>query len=165
MSYNQAFIDGQNLYLSTKANSWTIDLYKLRRYLAEKYLIAKAYYFLGAADPAHQKLYDLIRAANFIPVFRAHSQEMRGKKKGNVDTDIVFTIITKTIGDRTLNKIFLVSGDGDYYLTINYLIAKKRFGKLLVPSRRAMSSLYKSLEPRYISFLDDLGVRAKIELR
>ena len=34
---NQAFIDGQNLYINTKANGWKVDLSKFRRYLKEKY--------------------------------------------------------------------------------------------------------------------------------
>lgn len=47
---NQAFVDGQNLYMNTKENSWTVDLKKFRRYLTEKFQVDKAYYFLGAVD-------------------------------------------------------------------------------------------------------------------
>ena len=34
---NQAFIDGQNLYMNTRASGWTVDLVKFRIYLREKY--------------------------------------------------------------------------------------------------------------------------------
>ena len=47
---NQAFIDGQNLYMNTKASSWTVDLTRFRVYLKERYNVEKAYYFLGAVD-------------------------------------------------------------------------------------------------------------------
>ncbi len=72
---NQAFIDGQNLFLgtSTGPNPWRVDLYKFREYLRRKYNIDKAYYFLGCIDVNHQDLYDLIQDAGFIIVFREHS--------------------------------------------------------------------------------------------
>lgn len=40
---NQAFIDGQNLILSTKLDQkpWKIDLLKFRKYLGEKYDISE----------------------------------------------------------------------------------------------------------------------------
>ena len=33
---NQAFIDGQNLYMNTRASGWTVDLVKFRIYLRGK---------------------------------------------------------------------------------------------------------------------------------
>ena len=47
---NYAFVDGQNLYMNTKANNWNVDLKKFCKYLREKYNVDKAYYFLGAID-------------------------------------------------------------------------------------------------------------------
>jgi len=32
---NQAFIDGQNLYMNTHSNGWDVDLVKFRIYLKE----------------------------------------------------------------------------------------------------------------------------------
>lgn len=96
---NQAFIDGQNLYMNTKAFGWGVDFTRFRVYLHEKYDAEIAYYFLGAVDENQQKLYENIQKAGFILTFREHSQSMIGKKKGNVDTDIVFTVMEK-IADR-----------------------------------------------------------------
>ena len=90
MTTNQAFIDGQNLYRNTK--TWQIDLFRFRRYLREKYGVAKAYYFLGAHEKERSRTYKLIETAGFILVFREHSNSMLGKKKGNVDTDIVLRL-------------------------------------------------------------------------
>ena len=162
---NQAFVDGQNLYMNTKENSWTVDLKKFRRYLTEKFQVDKAYYFLGAVDEQNQSLYELIQTAGFILVFREHSQNMLGKKKGNVDTDIVFTIMSKLIDDQELGQVLLVSGDGDYFKMVDYLIKKQRFCKLLAPNRHSTSSLYNRLEPKYKMFLDDRGVKQKIAYR
>ncbi len=63
------------------------------------------------------------------------------------------------------DKVVLISGDGDYFKMVDYLIDKKRLEKLLAPSYRSMSSLYK----RYIDracyeFLDATGTKKKIAL-
>ena len=60
---NQAFIDGQNLRISTMnaQPSWTVDLKKFRRFLLEKYKVSEAYYFIGTFDPRNQALYDALK--------------------------------------------------------------------------------------------------------
>ena len=97
-------------------------------------------------------------------MFREHKQQMTGKKKGNIDTDIVFTIMSKLIEDKDIDKVLLVSGDGDYYKMVNYLISKGRLCKLLAPNRHSTSSLYRPFTPVYVDYLDNPGIRRKIEL-
>lgn len=160
---NQAFVDGQNLYMNTAANGWQIDLCRFRVYLREKYNVEKAYYFLGAVNNDNQGLYELIQEAGFILVFREHNQNMTGKKKGNVDTDIVVTIMSKLIDDKDLDKVVLVSGDGDYYKMVKYLALRDKLCKLLAPNKHSTSSLYKSLAPQYVDYLDNPGIKKKIE--
>ena len=90
---NLAFIDGQNLYMETakrQINPWRIDLARFRVYLERKYDTERAYYFLEYVQEANQELYEDIQKAGFILVFREHNPAMRGKKKGNVDSDIIF---------------------------------------------------------------------------
>lgn len=162
---NQAFIDGQNLYMNTKASSWTVDLTRFRVYLKERYNVEKAYYFLGAVDEDNQDLYEKIQTSGFILIFREHSQSMIGKKKGNVDTDIVFTVMSKIADAEQFDNIILVSGDGDYYKMVKYLVEKGRFAKLLAPNRHSTSSLYRPFTPRYVDFLDNPDVKNKIEYK
>lgn len=164
---NQAFIDGQNLHLGTTnaKNSWKIDLPRFRIYLKEKYHVDKAYYFLGAVSDDQQKLYEAIQSAGFILTFREHHQSMIGKKKGNVDTDIVFMIMEKVAEKEKFNQVVLVSGDGDYIKMVKYLIKKGKFEKLLAPAKRSLSSLYKSLHPQYYNYLDDKAIKKKIEYK
>lgn len=161
---NQAFIDGQNLYFNTvnAERPWIVDLTKLRVYLREKYGVDRAYYFLGIAMDDHQTLYRAIQEAGFILIFRKHTSGMAGHKKGNVDTDIVFAIMQKMVEQDEFDKVVLVSGDGDYYRMVEYLIKKGRFAKLLSPNRRSTSSLYRSFTPRYVDFLDNIDVQRKI---
>jgi uncharacterized LabA/DUF88 family protein len=111
---NLAFIDGQNLHLGTKEEGWKIDLVKFRIYLKEKYHVTEAYYFLGYVSESQQDLYNNLQKAGFIVSFKEHNPAMSGKKKGNVDTDIVFEIMKNVIENPSFHKIILVSGDGDY---------------------------------------------------
>lgn len=160
---NQAFIDGQNLHMNTKAYGWGVDLARFRVYLREKYQVETAYYFLGAVDDDQQKLYENIQKAGFILTFREHSQSMIGKKKGNVDTDIVFHIMEKIAEKEKFDKVVLVFGDGDYYKMVRYLVGKDKFNKLLAPNRKSMSSLYRNnLDNSYYDFLDTDSVKKKI---
>ena len=50
---NTALIDGQNLYISTMTKGWEVDLYKFRIWLAEKYGVSDAYYFIGYTIEKH----------------------------------------------------------------------------------------------------------------
>lgn len=165
---NQAFIDGQNLYLGTTQNEygdeWKVDLFRFRRYLAEKYGVTKAYYFLGAINEDYQEIYELIQTAGFILLFREHSQAMIGKKKGNVDTDIVYTIMRKLVKQEEFDKVILVSGDGDYIKMVKFLISEQRFAKLLALTKAGLSSLYRhQISNDYYDFLDDTNIKSKIQ--
>lgn len=46
---NLAYIDGQNLFMGTtlKDPLWKVDLFRFRVYLKEKYMVDKAFYYLG----------------------------------------------------------------------------------------------------------------------
>lgn len=162
---NIAFVDGQNLFLGTTKSeiSWHIDLVRFRVYLQQKYLVTKAYYFLGFVHEEYQKLYEQIQEAGFILVFRQHHASMLGAKKGNVDTDIVFHIMKKMYKNEDFSGIVLVSGDGDYKMMVDFLIEEKRFKKLLFPDQKRASSLYKNIALSYRANLSEKDVRKKIE--
>ena len=153
---NSAFIDGQNLYLGTMQDNWSVDLAKFRVYLRDKYKIAEAYYFLGYLQEENDELYKEIQKAGFIVVFKEHNQYALTKKKGNVDTDLVFEIMKSLIENNTLDKIVLVSGDGDYKKLVEYLIGKDKFLKILFPNKKFASSLYKKLGSEFFDYLENI---------
>jgi uncharacterized LabA/DUF88 family protein len=163
---NLAFIDAQNLHLGTLRSNepWKVDFYKFRRYLTEKYNVSEAYFFLGAVDETNEAMYNAIQKAGFILQFREHNQSMRGKKKGNVDTDIVFSIMEKLYKKEIPNKIVLVSGDGDYFRLVKFLADENRLEKILFPSEKRRSSLYRVIPNKYKSGLDRNDVKAKIRI-
>jgi uncharacterized LabA/DUF88 family protein len=159
---NIAFVDGQNVHLGTKEFGWTIDHHKFRRYLREKYNVEEAYYFLGFISDKEQSLYDNLQKAGFIVSFRDHSAGLKGKKKGNVDNDIIFGVMRKLVENESFNKVFIISGDGDYYRMVEFLIQKGKFGKMLFPNTTYASSLYEKLGGEYFDYLDSPDVKKKI---
>ena len=159
---NIAFVDGQNLHLGTKESGWAVDHKKFRTYLSDKYHVTEAYYFLGFSSGDEQDLYDSLQKAGFILSFREHSAALRGNKKGNVDCDIIFGAMRKIAEQEPFDKIFIVSGDGDYKKLVDYLVKKGKFGKMLFPNKKFASSLYKSLGGEFFDYLESKDVRAKI---
>ena len=162
---NIAFIDGQNLYMATakrEIDPWVIDLVRLRIYLNDKYSVTNAYYFLGYVQEVNQDLYEKIQNAGFILVFREHNPAMLGKKKGNVDSDIIFHVMKKLYKQEDFHKIILVSGDGDYKLLVDFLIEENKFKKILFPDGKRASSLYKKLGGEYYDSLDKVDTINKI---
>lgn len=117
---------------------------------------------MGYVQEARQELYEEIQGAGFVLVFREHNTAMLGKKKGNVDADIIFSIMKKLYKREDFQKIFLVSGDGDYKMLVDFLIEEERFGKVLFPNKQFASSLYKKLGSEYFDYLESPAVRSKI---
>lgn len=153
---NLAFIDGQNLHLGTTQNNWKVDLKKFRIYLKDKYHITEAYYFLGYVSDAEQDLYNNLQKSGFIVLFKEHNPALKGTKKGNVDTDLVFEVMKNLIDNKNFDKIVLVSGDGDYKKVVDYLIKKNKFKKILFPNKKFASSLYKHLGTEFFDNLDNI---------
>ncbi len=163
---NTAFIDGQNLYLGTTEldESWKIDLIRFRVYLKYKYKVSTAYYYVGFSTAGMESLYELIQEAGFILKFKSHSERLESKKKGNIDTDLVFDVMKKMYANKDdFDKIVLVSGDGDYFQLVEFLINENKFKKILFPSQKCASSLYKMLPNGYNSNLSVTGIKRKIE--
>lgn len=163
---NLAFIDGQNFHLGTTLSDkpWRVNLSRFKIYLDKKYNVKEAYYFLGYVQDINQEIYSEIQKAGFILVFKQHNPAMLGKKKGNVDTDIVFAIMKRLHKKNDFTKLVLVSGDGDYKLLVDFLIEENKLKKILFPNRKFASSLYKSLGGEYFDYLDSKDVKDKISI-
>lgn len=163
---NIAYIDG-HMGTTSSTPSWVVSLSRFRAYLDRKYNVDEAYYYLGYAreDTKFTALYKTIKRSGFKLVFREHNSAMLGKKKGNVDADIIFAIMKRLYLNEAFNKVVLVSGDGDYKMLVDFLIEQGKFEKILFPNRRFSSSLYKNLSDQYFVYLDDDSVKRKIGLK
>lgn len=163
---NVAFIDGQNLHLGTSLHNddgWHVDYRKFRKYLRDKYGVVEAYYYMGCVREQEQELYTSLQLAGFVLNFREHTDMMKGKKKGNVDSDIIFDVMRRIADDSLGGKVVLVSGDGDYKKMASYLLKRERLEHILFPNRKFASSLYYALGSDHFSSLDEPDVRRKIE--
>lgn len=130
----------------------------------QKYNVEKAYYYLGYVKDGqdYEKLYEKIQSAGFILIFREYNSTMLSQKKGNVDSDIIFSIMKRVYLKEKFHKVVLVTGDGDYKMLVDFLIEQKKFEKLLFPNRKYRSSLYKSLSSTNFAYLDDKDIKRKI---
>jgi uncharacterized LabA/DUF88 family protein len=166
---NIAYVDGQNLYMGTTKRDpvWRVDLARFRVYLEQKYNVHRVYYYLGYVQEGNtaERLYEEVQTAGFILVFRQHTSAMLGEKKGNVDSDIIFSIMKRLYKHEHFDKIVLVSGDGDYKTLVDFLIKEDKLEKVLFPKQRYASSLYKQITRRYFDDLSKEEIRQKIGKR
>jgi|SRR3990167_9287222 len=156
---NFAFIDSNNLHLAVKGLGWNLDYQKFRRYLTEKYFVGKAYIFIGYVEK-HQDLYKNLQEKGYILIFKPTLVGKDGFTKGNCDAELVLQAM---IDFDNYEKAVIVSGDGDFYCLVDYLIKQSKLGKLLVPNQRSYSALLKSIPSEYLAFVSDL--KSKVALK
>ena len=162
---NYAYIDNQNLYMATKFadKPWKIDMRRFRVYLQEKYHVSKAYLFMGAYNPDYSRRYSLYKEYGYELVFRLHNSGSLGQKKGNIDTDLVFLCMRDVYEDKLLDKVLIVSRDGDYFRMVEHLYNSRKLEKVLLPSHKNASSLYKTLADEYRVYLDRPSLVKKLQ--
>jgi len=155
---NYAFIDSQNLNLSIREQGWILDFRKFRTYLKDKYEIDRTFIFIGYIYE-NQDLYISLQKYGYILVFKPTLKLADGSVKGNVDAELVLHTM---IEYNNYDKALIVTGDGDFYCLIDYLINNKKLLKLLVPNEYKYSSLIRKLK-EHIHYMNNL--RGKLELR
>jgi uncharacterized LabA/DUF88 family protein len=154
-----AFIDSQNLNVSVQKYGWKMNWKKFRQFLTDKYGVTTAYMFIGYV-PEHEDIYEKMHEAGYAvvlkPTFdmsRPRPEESNGKSdkpvKGNIDADLVLWAM-KEIDD--YEKAVLVSGDGDFFALVEYLVQQDKLLKILTPTGQ-YSSLFHQFED-YIERID-----------
>lgn len=150
---NYAFIDGQNLYLSIAALGWRLDYARFRTYLKDKYGIVKAFIFIGYIE-GNNGVYTALQEAGFICIFKPTLKYKDGTTKGNCDAELVLQAM---IEFQNYDKAVIVTGDGDFYCLVKYLIEKEKLEAVLVPNKWKYSALLKLKICRpYVRFMNDL---------
>ena len=162
---NYAYIDNQNLYLATKnaPEPWLVDMKRFRVYLLEKYKVERAYLFMGAYEDKYKELYEKYLSFGYELRFRHHSDSIKSQKKGNVDTDVVFQMMFDSFYESEFNKVILASGDGDYFKTVQHLLKIDKFEKILLPSHKNASSLYKEISDKFRVYMDNPALINKLK--
>lgn len=157
-----AFIDSQNLNLGTQRMGWKMDWRKFRQFLKKEYNVSKAYMFIGYMSE-NESLYEYMYSLGYLvvlkPTLEIHAQPQKSGEetkdsdkntvKGNVDTEIVLTTLKEM---PNYSKAIIVSGDGDFYSLVEYLISKQKLAAVMTPNWQ-YSTLLKPFE-KYIINLD-----------
>lgn len=149
---NYAFIDSQNVYLSIKSLGWHINWQRFRIYLKEHYSVSKAFLFIGYIE-GNNHLYTELQEAGFICIFKPTLTYKDGTVKGNVDAELVLHVM---INYQEFDKAVIVTGDGDFYCLVQYLLEQNKLTTVLIPNRDKYSGLLKRFAKKHIAFMNDL---------
>ena len=158
------YIDGQNLHMGTvrAKPAWKLDYKRLYRFLKDKYKVSKIYYYIGVYDSHYKKLYVGLKKSGYILRFRLQAVKSISRKKGNVDTDIVFDIMRTYCLDKDV-KFILISQDGNFFRLVKFLIKRKRLVKIMFPDAKKASWLYKGLANKYWIDLSSTLIRRELQ--
>ena len=156
---NYAFIDSQNLNLAIRSLGWKLDFGRFRVYLREKYAVTEAFLFLGYVD-GNNDLYVSLQKAGFICIFKPTLTYKDGSTKGNCDAELVLHAM---IEFRKYDKAVIVTGDGDFYCLVQYLIEQDKFERVLIPNQFKYSALLKRFGRKQLDFMN--GLQGKLEYK
>ena len=167
---NYAFIDSQNLNLGVQKIGWKMDWRKFRQWLADKHGVTHAYMFIGYMAE-NESLYELMHDHGYLVVLKptlevkvsigedaaqnagiatgAPGEDQKPVVKGNIDADLVLYAMKEY---PNYDKAVIVSGDGDFFGLVEFLIQQNKLHKLLTPNQR-YSTLLKDFG-EYIEGLD-----------
>ena len=150
---NYSFIDSQNLNLSIRSLGWKLDFARFRIYLKEKYGVIKAFLFIGYVE-GNNDLYVSLQSAGFLCVFKPTLEYKDGTTKGNCDAELVLHAM---IEYPNYDKAIIVTGDGDFYCLVQYLLEKNKLSVILIPNRLKFSALlkFKMFRP-FLRYMNDL---------
>lgn len=132
---------------------WKMDWRKFRVFLQEKYNVEKAYMFIGYV-PDNVDLYKQMKEAGYTVVLKPTVDMLMSKEelaqeshvtKGNADAELVLYAMKEL---PFYDMAVIVSGDGDFYCIVEYLIKQEKFRALLTPNGH-----YSSLLEKFSSYL------------
>jgi len=149
---NYAFIDSNNVYLSIRSQGWSIEWERFRVYLREHYRVAIAYLFIGYIE-GNNDVYVRLQKAGFICIWKPVLTYKDGTVKGNVDAELVLHTMIQL---PNFDKAVIVTGDGDFYCLVQYLLEQNKLQTVLVPNQHKYSALLKKFAKKNIAFMNDL---------
>jgi uncharacterized LabA/DUF88 family protein len=128
------YIDGANLHKAIQSLGWDMDYRRFFVWLKDKYRIQYVYLFIGLI-PKNKQLYTYLGECGYALVYKEVTYGDSGTVKGNCDADIVLKMITDFYEQR-YDRAVLVSSDGDYASTVQFLKEKGVFRTLISPGSR-----------------------------
>ena len=156
---NFAFIDIQNIHMWISQMGWSIDWWKFRKYLREKYNITKAFLFVGYR-PDLAEFYASMQSHGYILIFKDIVELKSGKIKWNVDVDLTLWAVKEM---KNYDEALIMSADGDFASLEKYLLSENKLLGIMFPTIRKCSQLLPKLAKWKI--IEIAPLRNKIEYR
>lgn len=150
---NIAYIDGANLYNGTESLGWKLDYTRFMVWLTEKYLVKRAYIFIGLVSK-YKDLYTYLQEAGFTLIFKETIYDGEGNIKGNCDADLVLQA-TRDYYENKFQKAIIVSSDGDYASLVKFLKEGDRISTVLSPANKEKCSILLKRTGVAIVYLND----------
>jgi len=141
-----AFIDSQNLNLSIRDQGWKLDFARFRRYLTDRFLTTKIFFFIGFIKE-NIRLYEYLKTLGYTIIFKPTLVTKTQKIKGNVDAELVLHSI---IEYENYDKAIIITGDGDFHCLVKYLDHKNKLKKLIIPNKKKYSSLLREFNEKTV---------------
>ncbi len=154
-----AFIDSQNLNVTTQKYGWKMNWKRFRTFLADHYGVTKAFMFIGYI-PEQIDMYESLHSAGYAVVLKPTFDMTRTEQpkdegaekkpvKGNIDADLVLWAMKEV---NKYDKAVIVTGDGDFFSLVEYLEEQGKLGKILTPGPQ-FSQLFNQFE-KYLERID-----------
>ena len=118
-----------------------MDFARFRVYIRDKYNINKAFIFIGYVQQ-NQTLYINLQKDGYILVFKPTLTLPNGGVKGNVDAEMVLHTMIEYLN---YDKALIVTGDGDFYCLVDYLLQNDKLLNLMIPNMKKYSALFRRL--------------------
>lgn len=159
---NFAFIDSQNLNLAIRDLGWRLDFKRFRVYLRERYGVKKAFLFIGYVE-GNSDLYTALQDAGFLCIFKPTLIYKDGTTKGNCDAELVLQAMIEYVN---YERAVIITGDGDFYCLVKYLLEQNKLKAVLIPDRFRFSALlkFKAFRP-FLRYMNDLEERLAYKKR
>jgi uncharacterized LabA/DUF88 family protein len=118
-------VDVQNVYYTTKhAYNRRFDYNKFWAEITREHTIGKAIaYAIDRGDQKQREFQNILRAIGFDVKLKPFIQRADGSAKGDWDVGIT---IDALLDSEQLDKVILVSGDGDFSILVDTLRQQKR---------------------------------------
>lgn len=167
------FVDVANLiYGAKRTGRWKIDYRKLLKYLKSRYKASRVFFYAGVKSLKKNKFNRLKRLGYVLRlkelrVYKRRPLERkvecprchrifkkkiyrRPEQKANCDVDLTFDATRYT---SNYYRMILISGDGDFYPLIDFLIKNGREVKVIGETRSTAISIKKLVGPQFIDLI------------
>ena len=135
-----AFIDATNIIYGASHSNWRMDFKKLMRYLKNRFGVIRAFYYAGLDSENkkqlrfYEKLQEFGYNLRLVPVKKFKD----GHKKADVDSRMTFEMMRYFTG---YDVVIAMTGDGDFYWVLEYLLQTKKNVHLIAHSRSTAKEL------------------------